>query len=154
MLKIMPFWLWVVVMGVLLIVGISGEPMAFLVVAASVGLTLLVAFVRSAWASASDTRGPVAATEASRAGYFRVQCISSEWGSAAYGQCPLCQQHLSGELRFPPGERRGKCPKCEGWIMLPPAGAVMRTGDCIYFDASGKPVKQLNLLTPHLKDQK
>ena len=49
MLKIMPFWLWAVVMVVLVIVGIAtGEPAALVIVGASIGLTFLVALV-SKW---------------------------------------------------------------------------------------------------------
>lgn len=48
--KILPFWLWVVVMVVLVIVGIaSGDPAAFLVVGASIGLTALVVLVKTAF---------------------------------------------------------------------------------------------------------
>ena len=50
MLKIMPFWLWAVLMGVLVVVGIAtGEPAALLVVAASVGLTVSINGVARWW---------------------------------------------------------------------------------------------------------
>lgn len=106
---ILPGWLWVVVMVVLVIVGVAtGDPAAFLVVGASVGLMVLIVLIRNAFNSEGFGNREGSGTLSPRhVLHLETHADGSRTG---YGTCPKKRSDI--QVSFPPKCSTTNCPAC------------------------------------------